>query len=153
MAKWYLLTLFLLFILTSCTAQPTAPASSPPDTTETPLSPVTGGEGSLLEAFRSAGATVEQAGAVEQPFFNVPGQKILVNGKEVQVFEYASEEARAAQSSQISPDGSSIGTNMVGWVDKPNFWAKGNAIALYIGQDQETINLISQVLGNPITAP
>ncbi|HZD55167.1 MAG TPA: hypothetical protein VE136_00470 [Anaerolineales bacterium] len=110
-----------------------------------------GGYVDLVDALRGAGATVEPTGEVNQPFFDVTGQVIKVNGAEVQVFEFADETARKGVSDQIPPSGSPIGTTMVTWIDQPNFWAKGDVIVLYIGQDEATIDLLTSVLGEPLT--
>lgn len=74
-----------------------------------------------------------------------------VNGAEVQAFEFADEAARREVSDTISESGSQIGTSMVDWIDQPNLWATGRLIVLYIGQDQAIIDLITHVLGDPIT--
>jgi hypothetical protein len=105
----------------------------------------------LVDALSATGATVEPAEEVEQAFFGVKGQKIKVNGAEIQVFEYTDEAARKADSDQISVDGTNIGTSMITWVDQPNFWAKGRIISLYVGKDAPTIDLLSGVMGEPIT--
>lgn len=110
-----------------------------------------GGYVDLVDALRGAGAAVEPAGEVNQPFFDVTGQAIRVNGADVQVFEFADEAARKNFSDQIPPTGSPIGTTMVTWIDQPNFWAKDNVIVLHIGQDEATINLLTSVLGEPLT--
>lgn len=110
-----------------------------------------GGYVELVDTLRAAGATVEPAGDIEQPFFNVSGYIIEVEGTEVQVFEYPDEIARQAESDLISPDGFSIGTTMVSWVDQPNFWFKGRVVVLYVGTDAAMQRLLSGVLGEPIT--
>ena len=171
MVKAALVLLLLLLSLTSCTTQPATTPNTPdgieenvpatgatvPATGATPAtdssSAEVGGYAELISGLEGTGATVEEAGNVEQPFFSVPGKVIRVNGKNVQVFAYESEEIRQGQSSQISSDGSAIGTSMVGWMDQPNFWAKGKLIVFYLGKDQETINQISQVMGSAITQP
>jgi hypothetical protein len=109
------------------------------------------GVDSLVSALTSAGATVEAAGEVQQDFFDVKGQLLKVNGMEVQAFEFADEATRQAISDQISPDGSAIATSMVEWIDQPNFWAKGRLIVLYLGTDAATIDLITSVMGAPVT--
>lgn len=109
-----------------------------------------GGYVELIDSLRAAGATVEPAGEVDQPFFEVTGQLIRVNEADVQVFEFADEATRQAVSETIPPDPTSIGTTMITWVDQPNFWAKGRVIVLYIGQDADIINLLTSVLGDPI---
>ena len=81
---------------------------------------------------------------------NAQGQLITINRVEVQVFEFAHEGAREAAAAGISPDGSSIGTTMVTWIDRPNFWAKGRVVVLYVGQDAATIQQLTAVLGEPI---
>jgi len=110
-----------------------------------------GGLVELVDALRGAGAQVEPAGQVEQEFFLPAGQLIKVNGVDVQVFEYPDETSRMWDSDKISPDGSSIGTSMVTWVDQPNFWAKGRLIVLYLGEDPGMISLLDSILGESIT--
>ena len=76
---------------------------------------------SLIDNLRAAGATVEPAGEVDQPFFAVSGNIITVNGDDVQVFEYADAAAAEAEAALVSPDGSSVGLSMIGWVATPHF--------------------------------
>jgi hypothetical protein len=104
----------------------------------------------LALALSQAGGAVQEGGEVSQEFFQAPGRLLRVNEAEVQVFQYASVEARQSDSSLIGPGGSEIGTMMVTWVDRPNFWASGRLIVLYVGQDEAVISLLSQVLGDPI---
>jgi hypothetical protein len=70
---------------------------------------------------------------------------------EVQVFEYPDEETRKADSVAIAPSGSPIGERYVTWLDQPNFWAAGELIVLYVGRDREVLELLSTVLGEPVT--
>jgi len=105
----------------------------------------------LIEALAAAGAEVENGGAVEQLFFSVDGQILRVNGQDVQVFEYPDTAARQADSEQISPDGSTIGTTMVTWIDRPNFWAKDVLIVLYVGQDETTVGALTAIMGERLT--
>ena len=99
------------------------------------------------------GATVEPTGELEQAFFSVNGRTVRIDGADVQVFEYVDEASRLAESSLIAPDGGSIGTTMVTWVDQPTFWAKGRLIVLYIGREAAGIEKLSGLLGDPITTP
>ena len=69
---------------------------------------------SLLHNLNATGATVEPDGALIQPFFSVPGKVIKINGADVQVFEYPDSTSAEAEAALVSPDGSSIGTSMVG---------------------------------------
>ena len=102
------------------------------------------------DALQLAGQTVEIAGPVDQPFFSVPGQIIVVNGEDVQVFEYPDSAAAEAEASRISPDASSVGTSMMSWVATPHFYALDRVIVLYVGDDQAVVNVLNEVLGQPI---
>ncbi len=101
---------------------------------------------SLIEKLRSAGATVEVANEIEQPFFAVKGQVIRVNGLDVQVFEYSSESAAAKDAELISADGGSVGTTMIMWVATPHFLTSGKVIVLYVGEDASVVQLLESAL-------
>jgi hypothetical protein len=102
---------------------------------------------SLLDALRAAGAAVEPTGEMEQPFLSVPAQQIMVNGGNVQVFEYPSADAAAADAAQISPDGSSTSTTMITWIEPPHFYRNDRLLVLYIGSDEATQELLTSLLG------
>ncbi len=102
---------------------------------------------SLLGNLRAKGATVEPGEEIEQSFFSVKGNVIKVNGNDVQVFEYANENEANEESSQISEDGTSIGTTMVTWIDSPHFYKKGRLIALYVGSDDTAMDALESALG------
>jgi hypothetical protein len=102
---------------------------------------------SLVTALQAAGATVEVGDALTQIFFSPEGNIINVNEADVQVFEYESVEAMENEASQVAPDGGSIGTSMVTWVDTPHFYKTGRIIALYVGSDQTILGTLEKVLG------
>jgi len=104
----------------------------------------------LVDGLRAAGATVESAGSVNQPFFSVEGKAITVNGENVQVFEYAEQAKAEAEAGAISPDGSSIGTSIVSWIGPPHFFQAGRMIVLYVGDSQEVIGLLTDAVGPQI---
>lgn len=101
----------------------------------------------FTDALISAGATVGGDGEIEQPFFSVPGQVIIVNGEPVQVFEYSDAAQADSEAAQVSPDGGSIGTTMASWIGPPHFYRAGRLIVLYVGEDQSVIELLEAVLG------
>ena len=102
---------------------------------------------SLIDNLRQAGATVEPAGELTQPFFSVNGRVIVVNGGDVQVFEYADAVTAEAEAALVSPDGSSIGTSMVGWVASPHFYRVEKLIVLYVGDSETVTDVLESVLG------
>jgi hypothetical protein len=133
----------------------------PPATEETAATPEAavptkeiGGLAELVDNLRIAGTQVELGGKIEQPMlekYDVDGQLIKVNGIDVQVFEFGNDFTRSLVSGRISEDGSSIAGQEIPWEDQPNFWGEGRIIVLYAGTDAAMINLLSSVLGEPIT--
>jgi hypothetical protein len=102
---------------------------------------------SLLIVLQAAGATVETGDSITQEFFTPEGHAVKVNGAELQVFEYENAEAMEKEASQVAPDGGSIGTSMVTWIDTPHFYKAGRIIALYLGSDQTILGLLNKVMG------
>lgn len=104
----------------------------------------------LIAALEDAGAAVQAVGPVDQAFFRAPGQILRLSESEIQVFEYPDEAARAVDSASISSDGSSVGTTVITWVDRPTFWARGRLIVLSVGGKSGTLRLLSDILGEPV---
>jgi hypothetical protein len=102
---------------------------------------------SLVAALQAAGVTVEISDSILQDFFSVEGQTVKLNGTEVQVFEYENAENMEKDAVKVSPDGGSIGTSMVDWIDTPHFYKAGRIIVLYVGSDQAVLDLLNKVLG------
>lgn len=102
---------------------------------------------SLLTALQEEGATAQIVDSIDQAFFSPQGNIISVNGEDIQVFEYESTEAMEAEASQVAPDGGSIGTSMVTWIDTPHFYKVGRIIVLYVGSDAATLELLEQMIG------
>ena len=119
--------------------------STPPAASTEPLA--VEDQATLIAALEAAGATVEMGEQISQAFFSPEGSIIKVNGADVQVFEYESVEAMESEASQVAPDGGSIGTSMVHWVDTPHFYKAGRIIVLYVGSNEEILGLLEQVLG------
>ena len=107
-----------------------------------------GGHVEFVDALRAAGAIVEPSEPITQAFFTPEGNILKVNGADVQIFEYENEEAMEAEASQVAPDGGSIGTTMVTWMDTPHFYKAGRIIVLYVGSDETALSLLEQVLGS-----
>jgi hypothetical protein len=102
---------------------------------------------SLVTTMQAAGASVEPAGTVEQPFFTPLGQVITIDGQDVQVFEYDSLADADAESDLVTPDGSSVGTSIMSWIATPHFYKSGRVIVLYVGDQNDTIDALEAALG------
>jgi hypothetical protein len=104
---------------------------------------------SLIDALRKAGATVTPQEMVEQPFMSVKGTRLVVNGADVQVFEYAGEAAAKLDLIQVTDVLAGRGTTMITWVASPHVYHAGRVIVLYIGDDAATLKLLQERLGAP----
>lgn len=104
----------------------------------------------FVDALQSAGHSVQISSPIEQPFFFVTGQIVVVNGEEVQVFEYPDSAAAAVEAALILPDASRVGTSMMTWVTTPHFYTEDRLIALYVGENDSITAALAEVLGEPI---
>ncbi len=118
-------------------------------TGETVGEPVDSYDG-LLAALRGNGATVDSVGPISQPFFGPKGRVISVDGYEVQVFEFSIEQDAQSAAETISPDGSTIGTSSILWVEAPHFYKSGKLIVLYVGEEDAVVDALEVVLGAQI---
>ena len=148
--KYRILSVLLFaLILSACgnVATPTSPTVSTdaPNVATEPV--IVEDQVSLVAALEASGATVETGEPVTQAFFSPEGSIIKVNGADVQVFEYESPEAMENEVSQVAPDGGSIGTSMVTWMDTPHFYKAGRIIVLYVGSDESVLSLLENILG------
>jgi hypothetical protein len=146
-----IILLMLAFLLIGCAGNSAVDATmtSPAASTETPVAeyPDVEDTESFLTALEVSGTTVERGESISQPFFSPEGSIIKLNGADVQVFEYENAEAMEKEASQVAPDGGSIGTSMVTWMDTPHFYKAGRLIVLYVGGDQTILSLLENRLG------
>ena len=103
---------------------------------------------SLIDSLEAAGAVVQTAGDISQPFLAVTGRVIEVDNADVQVFEYSDTTAANADADMVSADGSSVGATMISWVATPHFYKSGKLIVLYVGDNQAVISILREVLGS-----
>lgn len=139
---WMILLILFTLGISGCANRSLAAAPDP--TTEAPS---VQDKAALTTALQDAGASVEETDQVMQPFFTPEGSILKVNEADVQVFEYESAEAMEEQASQVSPEGGSIGTSMVSWMDTPHFYKAGKIIVLYVGSDEAILSLLANALG------
>ena len=151
------LLLIMLVALVACGAAPTRqtgtspqstplpsanPSASPAGQQRTPVTDMT----SLIAALQERGLTVEEAGTVSQPFFDVEGTTLRVEDADVQVFAFANEEAAQTAMATIGPDGNPS-TMMITWVAPPHFYQAGRVIVLYVGDDAAMTHALTETLG------
>ncbi len=139
--KLRILSIFLLafaIAISGCSSATPVPSSEPLSVQD---------QSSLLVALEAAGAKVEIGESITQEFFSPEGHTVKVNGADLQVFEYENAEAMEKEASQVAPDGGSIGTSMLTWIDTPHFYNTGRIIVLYLGNDQALLDLLNKVIG------
>jgi hypothetical protein len=101
----------------------------------------------LLNKLKSSKLEVEKAGNISQVFFSVEGRIIKIDNEDIQVFEYPDKSKADSDIVLISADGSTIGTNMITWVSDPHFYRTDKLLILYIGTNEEIIELLNEGLG------
>jgi hypothetical protein len=107
---------------------------------------------SLIQALCATGATVEDGGTLPEiaiPIFRAPGQFVIVNGEEMQVYEFADEASAQAVREDTSAQGTDtiIGSPEVGWETPPHFFGAGRVIVLYSGDERDVLSALESVLG------
>ena len=149
--KYHILSVLLFALVLSACGSVSTSISPTKATEPASTEPIEAGtvedQASLVTALQVSGVTVETGESVTQPFFSPEGSIIKVNGADVQVFEYESAEAMENEASQVAPDGGSIGTSMVSWMDTPHFYQAGRIIVLYVGSDETILDLLEKVVG------
>lgn len=105
---------------------------------------------SLIKALQNAGASVTVNGTVQQPFLQASGTQVRVDGQDVQVFEYSDAAAAQTDALKLADVLAGKGTTMVNWVASPHAYQAGRLLALYLGDDPQTLKRLQQVLGAPI---
>jgi hypothetical protein len=102
---------------------------------------------SFIKEIQSFGIPVGIGESVSQPFFTPQGQIVRIYGEDVQVFEYGSEDEAKNETELISVDGNTVGTSMVSWFDTPHFYRSGRIIVLYVGNNSQILQILTEIIG------
>lgn len=157
-SRRFLSLIVLLVVLAACGATPIDQTSTYPQPTPLPsaspsASPAAEQQSGqvtdmnrLIALLRAQGLTVEEAGTVSQPFFDVEGTQLQVQDADVQVFAFADAEAAQAAVATLGPDGNPP-TMMITWVAPPHFYQSGRLVVLYVGDDQAITQALTDALG------
>lgn len=106
--------------------------------------------GRFVAELTAASGEVEQAENFSTDPVGGEGHVICVGVEELHVYLFGSDEEGAAAAARIDPnDPSNLGNAIVDWVGNPRFWQRGPMLVLYLGEDEATENLISELLGPP----
>lgn len=101
----------------------------------------------MVRAAETYGLNASMVGPIQQPFFEPTGEIILVQGQEVQVFQFANASDVKQALSQIPVVGTRVAGTPVVNVEPMHVWSGGNLIALYSGQDARVIGFLNAAFG------
>lgn len=90
---------------------------------------------------------VDDAGMVEQPFFDVAAHVFVVEGDDMQVYVFGTAAAAETAASRVAPSGHAIGTTKMSWMAPPHFFRKGRLIVNYLGTAERTLTELRRQLG------
>lgn len=134
----------LIALTLGCTA---TPGDTPPASQSNSDPGQSSASTTIADTLRKAGLEVTDAGTVQQPFFTVPAHVILVDGNDLQIYEFGTAEEAEHAASQVAPNGGSIGTTMMSWMAPPHFFRKERVIANYLGSNEKTLAELQRLFG------
>lgn len=131
-----------------------ASASGIPSSDEPgPPSPAGDGIERLRADLERGGANVDELGTFDlDPMpFDARGVRLCVDGQQVDVYVYRTEQERTADAALIDPDDPShIGPAIVSWQGQPTFWERDRVIVFYQGSDKALARQLTSLLGPPL---
>jgi hypothetical protein len=105
----------------------------------------------LIAQLRNQGATVNEAGALQNINLGLKGVEIMVNGAAVQVFEFASaDEASAEAQNIISGESTAALDELLGGA--MHVYQEGKLVVLYSGGKDDVMTRLSDALGAEVQA-
>lgn len=125
-----------------------------------PTAPPTQGE-EFINALQMIGAEVQRTGDLTdlpQPPLTVPGERLQVDGEELQLYLYPAAAAAAQDAARIAADGfdfaptadGTIAATTVDWVDTPHFFHQERLIVFYLGKDRRLLAQLERVMGDQV---
>jgi hypothetical protein len=104
----------------------------------------------LIADLTAAGAAAEQVEIFSGDPLGGTGALICIGSEEVRVYRVESDDDATEAAARIDPDDpSEIGTAIVEWAGNPRCWQRGTILALYLGKDEDTESLLTEVLRSP----
>jgi hypothetical protein len=153
--KAHLVVLLLLVAMIAAACDTAGGPTSSPTTSGPGASPSasattrTGPEG-LVEDLKDRGPNARLAGDFDASGIAEAGVTLCVGDEPVQLYVYGTAEEAFARARAIDPrDPSNFGTMIIEWAGNPKFWLRDRMLVLYLGNDQPTIDVLLEALGEP----
>jgi hypothetical protein len=102
----------------------------------------------LLSALQTSGLEPRQVDRITSAFFTVPATVYQIRDGEIQIYEFPNEERAAHEAETVSADGSSVGTSKVLWRAPPHFFRTGALLVLYLGSDEQVLDILRAKIGS-----
>ena len=123
-----------------------------PVPTVPPNSQQQSGYAAVKAALEANGAVVVADGTEEAGVFAHAYTAVLVNGEQVQVYEFASTSAANEAAVTVSDDGMLVTSGdtppiAIDFLNRPHYYQQGNVIVLYTGDDDSVVSLLRETLG------
>lgn len=130
--------IFLSIGMTSCRQQSTYP-------------PEMGSLITLKESLVDSGVEIQRGGRAPEDFMGFEGQVLLLDGEEIEVYEFQSGRERENVSNKVTVEGMVVDGEVIFWDIKPAIWGSGSLIVVYQGYDGGVFLLLSSLMGDPLT--
>ena len=116
---------------------------------EAPAQPLGQSVERLIDELTAQGVTVEVAGEVQDPDLVLKGLMLMVNGQEVQVYQYESEQAAAERADEIAEG--VTGTELDALLTPQTYvFHDADLIVLYSGGSEDVYGALAAVLGQEV---
>lgn len=99
----------------------------------------------VYNVLKAMGTKVEVGTEKSRPFFNETGRALIINGAEVELYEFDSKEETDEAAAAIAPDGSV--RDQPAWTGPVNWFRTDRVIALYPGDDRGVIDAVTTAMG------
>jgi hypothetical protein len=105
----------------------------------------------LIAELRSQGATVKEDGALQNVNLGLKGVEIRIDGRAVQVFEFASADEAGAEAQVIASGDSTAALDELLGGEK-HVYQEGKLVVVYSGRDEDVMARLSDALGAEVQA-
>ena len=105
----------------------------------------------FVNALKTKGITVEEV-ENKTEYFTANKYAYKINNETVYVYEYEANDTDKLKEelNSISEGGNKIKGSTIEWKTKPHIYKKGRIISIYDGKNEDTLKLLSEILGDPI---
>lgn len=105
----------------------------------------------FIEYIEKQGGKIDSSDQGDMKILNGKLTVLNINGNDIGVYEYKDNQEMEEDAKTIK-GGGVIGNAIYEWVEPPLFFKGGNIIVLYVGNNEENIEIIKKFMGRPFAA-